>query len=316
MLNNKLILFILPALLFCTGLRAQDPEFSQFFAVPIYTNPAYTGSEYGRLAAVYRMQYYGIPGGFNTFNLSYDQHASKLHGGYGVMITHDVAGEGVLTANHINLDYAFEYETKKKINFRLGIQAGLVQKILQWDRLRWGDQITPGGGFITNETYIDKAVSFWNFATGLLVYSKNWYAGFACHNITEPNQSFFGNTGPGTELPRRYTLHGGYIFDLRNEIKLSPNVLMMTQGKYSQLVIGANAAKGHVIGGFWFRQTNPNSDAVIGFIGANIKAFKVGYSMDITISKLRSAGKTAHELTLIYSFNKKQHPRELICPGY
>jgi len=306
--------------------KAQDPEFSQFYANPMYTNPAFAGSECGRIALAYRMQYYGLPGGFLTFNGSYDQRVKEIGGGFGIMFTNDKAGEGVLTANHVNLAYAYELETQSGVNFRFGVQAGFFQKSLQWDKLRWGDQILPQLGFVnpTNESRIDKAVTAANFAAGFLVYSKKFYAGFACHNITEPTQSFFGSNVEGTTLPRRYTVHGGLVIPLDDkrepEATFSPNILIMSQGKFSQVNVGFYLNKGPLVAGLWFRQTVPNSDALIALIGFRQGDFKFGYSADFTVSNLRSAGKTAHELTATYQFcnerTKRVRYRALKCPGF
>ena len=312
---------------FTTLLQAQDPEFSQFYANPMYTNPAFAGSECGRIALAYRMQYYGLPGGFVTFNGSYDQRVRQIGGGFGLMFTHDQAGEGVLTANHMNAAYAYELETQSGINFRLGIQAGFFQKTLQWDKLRWGDQILPQLGFVltTQETRIDKGITAANFAAGGLMYSKRFYAGFACHNITQPNQSFFGSNVPGTELPRRYTVHGGLMIPLdknsrESDATFSPNILIMAQGKFSQVNVGFYLNRGPLVAGLWFRQTVPTSDALIALIGFRQGSFKFGYSADFTVSNLRSAGKTAHELTATYQFCqdhiKRRTYRVLKCPGF
>jgi type IX secretion system PorP/SprF family membrane protein len=324
---NKLRNGILTVSLFFTffNLQSQDPEFSQFYANPVYTNPALTGSAYGRVAADYRMQYYGLPGGFVTFNLSYDQRIKKSHG-LGIMFTNDVAGEGVLRANHLNVSYAYEVETKKGIVYRLGVQGGFFQKSLQWDKLHWGDQIIAQLGFVnpTNETRVDKSVTAANFGAGFLIYSKKFYAGFACHNITEPSQSFFEAGGEGSALPRRYTLHGGFVFPLTSELNkqgepemsVSPNVLLMSQGKFNQLNIGCYGIVNHFIFGVWFRQTTLNSDAMIGSLGMKAGKFKIGYSVDLTVSNLRSAGKTAHEITILYQFGSKKDPRIITCPSF
>ncbi len=325
---NKLRLSI-AALLFtlaATQLQAQDPEFSQFYANPMYTNPAFAGSECGRIALAYRMQYYGLPGGFVTFNGSYDQRSREIGGGFGFMFTNDKAGEGVLTANHVNAAYAYELETESGVNFRFGVQAGFFNKSLQWDKLRWGDQIIAQLGFVnpTNETRIDKAVTSANFAAGFLVYSKKFYAGFACHNLTEPAQSFFDATGPGTTLPRRLTVHGGLVIPLDDkkepDATFSPNILIMSQGKFNQVNVGFYLNKGPLVAGLWFRQTAPNSDALIALIGFRQGDFKFGYSADFTVSNLRSAGKTAHELTATYQFcnerTKRIRYRALKCPGF
>ena len=61
-MKNSLLKPFLSGVIFLTslGLFAQDPEFTQFYATPIYTNPAFAGSECGRLASAYRMQYFAL----------------------------------------------------------------------------------------------------------------------------------------------------------------------------------------------------------------------------------------------------------------
>lgn len=54
---------------------AQDPHFTQFYASPLYMNPAAAGSAThdgaaaARTIAQYRNQWSGLPGNFNTVNL-------------------------------------------------------------------------------------------------------------------------------------------------------------------------------------------------------------------------------------------------------
>jgi type IX secretion system PorP/SprF family membrane protein len=302
--------------------NSQDPQFSQYYATPMYTNPAFAGSGCNRLSLAYRIQYYGLPGGFVTFNLAYDQPVKKIHGGVGLMYTNDKAAEGILTSNAVNLSYAFEAKLGKKLCLRLGAQAGVFQRTLQWDRLRWGSDIITQLGYATptNYTSIDKSVTGVNFGAGALIYSNKFYAGFACHNITEPSQSFFGGTGEGTYLPRRYTVHGGFLIplDKREDPKwtISPNILLMAQAKFNQANIGFYIYHGAFVAGFWFRQTTPNADAVIGSIGFRKGRVKIGFSNDVTISSLKSAGRTAQELTLAFQLNRKKSPctPEPKCP--
>ena len=76
-------------------LKAQDPEFTQFYANPLYLNPAFAGSmRCPRLAMNYRNQWPAISGNFQTYSVSYDQHLYPLQGGIGAMMYLDRAGNG------------------------------------------------------------------------------------------------------------------------------------------------------------------------------------------------------------------------------
>ncbi len=61
---------------------AQDQQFTQFYASPTYINPAFAGaSVQSRLSAQYRNQWAAIPGGFNAFNMAFDQYMPNINSG-------------------------------------------------------------------------------------------------------------------------------------------------------------------------------------------------------------------------------------------
>ena len=67
--------------------EAQDPEFSQFYANPLYLNPAFAGTaRCPRVSLNYRNQWPGISGTFITTSATYDQQVESLYGGLGLMV--------------------------------------------------------------------------------------------------------------------------------------------------------------------------------------------------------------------------------------
>ncbi len=109
--------------------QAQDPELSQFYAAPVYTNPAFAGAGLcgGRVGVNYRNQWPNLPGTFVTTNFSYDQHFDGISGGVGLMFTRDVAGQGLLTTQSISGVYSYQLSLRK-VTFHAGLQATIVQK--------------------------------------------------------------------------------------------------------------------------------------------------------------------------------------------
>lgn len=311
---------------------SQDPEFSQFYAAPVYTNPAMAGTAFcgrnsaGRMSLNYRNQWPSLPGTFRSFNASYDQHYDKIGGGIGLMATYDRAGAGLLTTTSLSGVYSYVLPVNKTFFLRAGLQASFVQKAIDHTKLRFGDQIHPTQGFVlpTQEPTANSSVLYPNFGAGVLAYSEKFYAGFAMHNITQPVQSFYSNNDG--IVPRRYTFHTGVVIPLDNkrfsQATFSPNALFMMQQNFTQLNFGFYVNKGPIVTGLWYRQTlgtYGNSDALMVLLGFRKDRFKFGYSYDITVSSARAAAPGSHEVSATVDWCLRDRPlrfKPLRCPDF
>ena len=77
MLNrfSKIFFAVAVAIFMSDTAQAQDPAFSQFYANPLYLNPAFAGSnECPRANLNYRDQWPGIGRTYITTSASFDQH--------------------------------------------------------------------------------------------------------------------------------------------------------------------------------------------------------------------------------------------------
>ncbi len=69
---------------------SQDPEFSQYYAAPLYLNPAFTGTTNDhRFIANYRNQWPSVAQGYTTTAFSYDFNMADLNSGFGFLATQD-----------------------------------------------------------------------------------------------------------------------------------------------------------------------------------------------------------------------------------
>ena len=328
--SSFVILGMVAACFFSNSVQAQDPELTQFYAAPLYTNPAFAGTAScgGRIVTNYRNQWPSLPGTFRTFTASYDQHFDGIGGGIGLLAMRDVAGDGLLTTTAFSGIYSYQINVTRKFTIRAGIQATFQQRTIDFTRLRFADQIEARRGFVrpTAETFPNNTVNYPNFAAGFLGYTKTFFFGVAIHNLTEPNQSFYGNSDPGTTVPRRFTLHSGLVIPLEKgrrgrepEMTISPNVIWMMQEKFMQVNLGFYINKGPLVGGLWFRQTSPNSDALIALLGFRHNQFKFGYSYDFTVSSARAAAPGSHEVSAAIEWCSKKPRkkyRKLTCPDF
>jgi type IX secretion system PorP/SprF family membrane protein len=309
--------------------RAQDAEYSQFYANPLYLNPAFAGSETcPRLVINYRNQWPGLDKNFVTYNASYDQYFEKLHGGIGILANVDNAGEGVLKSTQVSLIYAYRLRASENLFFNMAIQGTFYQKSLDWELLQFGDQIDPQQGFIlpSLETPPDyTTVIFPDFSTGIIFGWKGiMYGGIAVSHLTQPNVAFY--VGNANKLPRKFTGHFGFNINLEKdksgldpEFYLAPNLLYQQQGNFHQINAGLYIVRLPVVFGTWFRHNFENADAFIMLIGINYQNLKVGYSYDLTLSRLKSKTGGAHEVSLAWQFScplKKLRPHMYNAPGF
>ena len=301
--------------------RAQDPEFTQFYANPLYLNPAFTGSHLcPRIALNYRNQWPALSGTFVTTSASYDQHVRSLHGGLGLLVTSDQAGKGTLKTNRVSGMYALQLQITRGFSLRFGAEATYFQRSLDWNKLTFGDMIDPRRGFVYQTGDVPRfgSVSGIDFSAGILGFSKNFFVGVAAHHLNTPDESVI-KSGE-SPIPMKLTGHIGAIIPLQsgpytNGASISPNVLFRQQAGFQQLNMGLYITKGVLTGGVWYR----NRDAFIVSLGLKTDVFQFGYSYDVTVSKLGTNTAGSHEVSLMLNF--KCHPktpkfRTISCPSF
>ena len=307
MLNKFSKIFVaLSACIFMSNeASAQDPAFSQFYANPLYLNPAFAGATpkgCPRANLNYRDQWPGIGRTYVTTSASWDQHINAIGGGLGVMVAQDRSGAGSLNTTHASLLYSYHLEVNRKFAVKAGFEASYRSISLDWSKLTFGDMIDPRDGFVynTQEDIANNATtrSFPDFSAGLVGYSENLFFGFAAHHLTSPNQGFIGES----ELPTKITAHIGGNIPLskysNNVTTISPNFLYQKQQDFQQFNYGIYVNRGPIVGGLWARHSLKNIDSFILMLGLIQDSFKFGYSYDITLSNLKNSNTLgAHELS-------------------
>ena len=321
LLSKRVLFLIIIVLAEITTVNAQDPEFTQFYANPLYLNPAFAGTaRCPRIAMNYRNQWPSLSGTYVTTSASYDQHLDGIYGGLGLIVTNDQAGEATLKTTTINAMYSYQLKVSRKFSVRVGVQAGYFQRSLDWNKLTFGDMIDARRGFVyqTNDVPRGGTIGNVDFSAGILGFSDQFYFGFAAHHLTQPNESVIVGNSP---LPMKFTGHFGAVIPMSNSkyqdnvAKISPNILFRSQGTFNQLNIGLYVTKNNLVGGVWYR----NKDAFIVLVGIQTNHFKLGYSYDLTSSKLGTISGGSHELSMGLNFNckpKKRSFRTISCPSF
>lgn len=342
MKNLALILLIFIPL-FVHESRAQDPQFSQFYAAPLYLNPAFAGSTgLARFGLNYRNQWPSINANFVTYSAYFDYFFEDYNSGVGVIAMSDQEGTAGLRAHSFGLQYAYHLRITDGLTFRPGFQASANIRSLNYNNLIFGNQITDNGpdpGIDPGEAFASENIFFVDLAAGGLFYSRDFWVGGAVHHLTEPDQSFAGDVST-SPLPMKYSFHGGYKIPLKydgnvsflgqvREVSLTPAFQYKSQAQFDQLDLGMYFTYEPLVLGLWYRglpikpfEGFPNNESIIAMVGLTMNNFNVGYSFDYTISELEIASGGAHEISLSYQFfmgNPRKPPknvRSLPCPKF
>lgn len=297
---------------------SQDVSFSQFFANPLYLNPAFSGSVgIPRIALQYRNQWQGFNDAFITYSAAFDLPVEKLQGGIGAYILNDAQADGILNTLQFNFSYSVFIQLSENYSLHGGFQVGYNQNSLNTTRLVFADNldVNYGNHGTSGElaTLTDPNYNYIDFSTGFLMYSKRLFYGIAAHHLTEPNQSYYSGGEDVAKLYRKYTAHFGarlpvYLFGHnRKKFDISPQVIAQMQGQFQQFNYGIFATKHGLTAGAWFRQNfGLRYDAVIFVVGFMKKSWQFNYSYDFTVSGLHADSGGTSEVSLTFLLNKAE----------
>lgn len=300
--------------------KAQDFQYSQFYAAPLYLNPAMAGStELTRIGANYRKQWPGLSNDFTAYSAYIDHYSFDLNSGFGFAVNSFRESNQNINTSDVSVIYAYNLHLSESWYLRFGGQAALVRRSATLDNLLFGDQIDLFSQTIqpnTQDNIPDFApYSYLDISFGTLVNNDYFFLGLAAHHVNQPRLSFY----PGENdyhLPVKWGAHGGYNFPLgSNQMwgsKFDNQVTVMAsykqQGTFNQLDIGTQLLYGKVIGGISYRgmpskNISPNHDSVIFLLGVKLETgVVIGYSYDFMVSPIGTQAKGAHEVSLRYLF--------------
>jgi len=327
---------------------AQDTQFTQIYASPLYLNPAFAGNldyDCRKLAASrfktmvnYRSQYNGDYSSFYG-TIDYREKSGRL--GIGGMIIQDRIGTVPLNSTQLALVGSYKVPIINDWQVHMGLQASFNYRTTNFNNLTFPDQFSQSGQTSsTNEPLLNAAeVAFVDFATGVLLFNDKMYVGGAAHHLNQPNQSLYSAT---ERLPLKVAIHGGYKFTFKKsrgfgrargpEKSLTPTVHYKTQGNFQQLELGTFFNYDPIILGAWYRGIplikNPeggfNQESVCLLAGTKVPSdyglIKLGVSYDVPVgNKVNNLGST-FEVSLSYQLINEKCRKRIIykkipCPG-
>ena len=314
----KTVFLITLSLVFINiGRTQQLTQFSQYLKNPFIVNPAASGVyDYIDVRIIGRNQWAGYTNAPISSNLYFTMPISPITSSSSSFqsiggskreseirtgkMKHAIGGQ-VITDQYgafrrISLSgvYSVHIPLNKNYNLSFGTQLGVSNHSFLPER-------AIVLNFNSDQTYLESIANrsnknIFNLNTGLYLYSKTIFAGLSMNEITKNAFSF----GPGTAYfnPKmHFNLMGGMKINVNRDMSLTPSFLMKYMYK-SPLNLETSVQFAYK-DWIWTNLSYRFKDAVVVGFGCNVSnRFRVGYSYDISASKLRNYSSGSHELMI------------------
>lgn len=312
--------------------RAQDPNFSQYFNLPTYFNPANTGLNTGlRARFTYRDQWPNLPVSYRSYFFSADLGERNLpgSGGLGLIVNSDNEGLGFIKNFSLGLNVSVRIPLSNFVVSQVGIRASVVQKTVNWNDFVFSDNLSEKYGNIYTSAFTPPETNkrvFPDFAIGGLIQFTNEMsrlngtAGFAIDHIFQPDEGFL--TTEKSPLPRKWVAHTEVIITTGegenttgirgtgDPLKLNPGILFQNQDGKSLLQAGLNLLKYNIYLGGWYKiSMGANGSSALALLAGYRYKFaedmdiKFMYSYDLQLTGPAIGAGGAHEISLILDFD-------------
>ncbi len=329
-----------------TSLRAQDQQFTQFYASPQMLNPALTGAFEGRyrVSAIYRDQWRRVlDNPIRTFavagDLRFDPPFSRFSQdavGLGIMFFTDQVSVVDFSTTQIALALAYHkaLDADGRQYLTLGFQGGLTQRNINYAYLNFSDEFDGFTGFVlpTGEEFPENNFAYPDLNIGLnyslrIGRSGALFAGAAVHHLLEPRATFYNQGVAGDRFYRKISGQLAANIPLgASRTALLPRFLFALQGPHAQINTGTNLrfpvgryGTSAVHLGGWVRPVrNINGfslDAVVGLIGFEVGNVLFGISYDINPQAL-SFGSRQGALEFSVAYLGEYENEQILCPKF
>ena len=275
----------------------QDPMFTQYMFNIQSVNPAYAGmwERLGFMSMV-RKQWAGIDKSPITELVSFHSPIKNEFVGVGLNATYDKIGyEKKLS---IFADYSYKLLLSNKLSLRLGLKFGVTNYNNNLEQY----QLYPDGIYDPAfQGEID--LKFMpNFGVGGFLFTDDWYISLSTPKLIKNDFAANINNYSSVAEARHFYLIAGYVFDLPQNIKFKPTMLVKAAfGAPLQADIGANFhLKDRIELGVMYR----TGDAIAALIQWKItKNLTIGYASDFTLTEIRQYQNGTYEFYVSYDID-------------
>ena len=291
------------------SLSAQDPQFSQIFSDRLYLNPALAGTlECGEFNFNHHNPFPGFGKAYKTITASFDTYIDKIGGGIGVEFLKDSQGDGAINTVQFSILYSYKIKLNQNFNLNLGIEAGIIQKKINFEKLVFNNMIDPNSVNISNfstENLNSFKKNELDFSTGIALYSKTIFAGISVFHLNSIKKYQQNSFPPKIMIYLGKKINFNKFENENNLLTLAPFVAYKQQDVEKQFFYGIFFEKNIISVAVMFNQNlKLNSFSPVLSIEIKYSKFRIAYSYEIKLTKYYSVPTHSHEISI---------SRELLC---
>lgn len=268
--------------------QQQDPQYSQYMFNGIVINPAYSSmDESSSMTVVARDQWVGIEGAPKTATFTFYSPIKSSNTSVGFTALQEKIVP--VTQSALNFHISQRVMLSEKTYLALGLKVGMAQFNENDQQFNTTDPL-----YAKNTKYMRTDVGF-----GFMLFTDRFYIG-----LSSPSFKDFavGHSIEKTVYQRRWYAQAGYLFDVDDDIKFKPNVMLrQVYGNGFQYDINANFLLKNLV---WIGGSYRSEKIVNGILQVQAtKNLQVGYAYDFPLSSnLLGMQGGSHELMVNYRF--------------
>lgn len=289
-----------------------DPQFSQYYEVPSYYNPAAIGrTDFINIRGGARLQWIGIKNAPRDFVLTGDMPFKFVGKRWGTGLVMSQESIGLFRTLSISAQLAFKYK-KWGGEFSFAIAPGMYDQTFKGSETYLPDDDDYHEGSDDAVPTQDLHGTSFDIGAGIWYTHKYWWAGISGLHLTSPTVKLSSDTGDGGassggadgtnnfEFHAGRTLYfmGGGNIPVKNTLfEIMPSVLVKTDFTFTTAEITGRVRYNKFLSfGIGYRW----NDAITATIAAEFRNFFVGYAYDYAVSDISKASSGSHELIAGY----------------
>lgn len=317
MMKRILFIIVLLGLYQSEVFSQQVPLYSQYMMNGFLLNPAAAGSEgYTALNLTAREQWVGLQNAPGTYAVSFQTRilrrsyiartssvrrksrgrSRRSNIGLGGYVFSD--RNGATERNGLKATYAYHLNfSQSQLSFGLSLVASQFR--IDEDLIRLAEPGDDLWGAAKKSVFIPDADA------GVYLMGRNYWTGFSVDQLFESVIKIGDSGFDQYVMERNYYFMGGYDFEVRKDVLLSPSTLLKyaENGKFQ-----ADASLSMYFDqSYWFGLTYRTGNTIILAGGVSIDKFVFGYAFDIGMNSIMKYSFGTHEFSFIVKFGDKAH---------